>query len=276
MIVAASFDTNNPELWVNRGLSYGDGLFETMRLSKNKIPLLDFHLKRLRKDLEKLQLKDFNRANIEESLASCIGHGDNQHIGDSAVLKLLVFRASQARTYTPLTQDIEWLLTLDDRPQIIRQKSLRLVLAKQKISHQPLLAGIKHISRLEQVMLAAELNQHQNIDDLLFVDKKNHIIETTYQNVVLIKNNQLLTPKLNRAGVKGVALQWLKTKHHVQARHIGVEELSDCDGMMVCNSIRGFRLVNSIELPRKQCISFGTSQHIHDKINHQWDVLFNS
>ena len=131
MIVAASFDTNNPELWVNRGLSYGDGLFETMRLSKNKIPLLDFHLKRLRKDLEKLQLKDFNRANIEESLASCIGHGDNQHIGDSAVLKLLVFRASQARTYTPLTQDIEWLLTLDDRPQISSQKSLRLVLAKQ-------------------------------------------------------------------------------------------------------------------------------------------------
>ena len=139
-----------------------------------------------------------------------------------------------------------------------------------------MLAGIKHLSRLEQVMLASELNEYETIDDLLVIDVKKRIIETSHQNLVLIKNNQLFTPKLNKSGVKGVALQWLKAHHKVQTQHIKVQSLKNYDAMMVCNSIRGFRLVDAIEPGRKQCISFGTRHDIHDKISSQWDALFKS
>lgn len=276
MIVAASFDVNNPELWVNRGLSYGDGLFETMRLSQHKIPLLDFHLSRLDADLGRLQLKKLDRAVFADALNQAIQSGKLKLMGDSAVVKLYVFRARQARTYTPLTRDIEWLITADEMPPDGNKKTLKLVLAQQRISQQSILAGVKHLSRLEQVLLSAELNQYKGIDDLLLLDKDNHIIETSYQNVVLIKEQQLITPNLNQSGVHGVALQWLKANHKLLVQHISATHLKDCDGMMVGNSIRGFRLVESVKLNRKQCISFGTSHHIHDKISSQWEALFNS
>jgi len=251
-------------------LSYGDGLFETMRLSQNRIPLLDYHLSRLAKGLNKLQLNDFDRLNIEKLLTNKLVR--NQQ----AIIKLVVFRANQARTYRPLTHDIEWLLSLEKLPQVQTGKPLKMALSEQIISQQPILAGIKHLSRLEQVMLAAELNQHEEIDDLLVLDVENRIIESSYQNVVMIKGHQLFTPKLNKSGVKGVALKWLKTNQDVRAKHIKVEDLCNYDGMMVCNSIRGFSMVEAIKQNRKQCISFSTTHDIHDKITVQWDALFNS
>lgn len=270
MIVAASFDIYNPEQWINRALSYGDGLFETMRLNKSRIPLLDFHLKRLAKGLGKLELNGFDRSNIEKALAK------KNSVSQNAILKLVVFRANQARTYTPLTAEIEWLLTLEELPQTSAVTPLRIMLSEKSISRQPMLAGIKHLSRLEQVMLARDLNHHQGFDDLLIVDDKNRIIETSYQNVVLIKNGGLFTPKLDKSGVKGVALQWLKDTHEVSAQHIKVDDINEYDCMMVCNSIRGFRLVASIERYGKQCIWFGTKHDIHDKIAARWDILFKS
>jgi 4-amino-4-deoxychorismate lyase len=276
MIIAASFDVNKPELWVNRGLSYGDGLFETMRMSQQTIPLLDLHLNRLNTDLGKLQLRSLDRAVIDAALKQLDQSVGTQLVGDSAVIKLYVFRANQARTYTPLTEHVEWLLTADEVPQVNSKKALKLAVAEQRISQQPMLAGIKHLSRLEQVMLSAELNQYKGIDDLLLLDKDNHIIETSHQNVIMIRNNQLITPNLGQSGVKGVALQWLQASHDLQFQHISIKDLIDCDGMMVSNSIRGFRLVESVKLNRKQCISFGTSHPIHDKISGHWEALFNS
>ena len=270
MIAAASFDVNNPELWVNRGLAYGDGLFETMRFNLRTIPLLDFHLERLNKGLNKLQLNTFDKKIIEEVLAEV------SLKTEQAIIKLFVFRANQIRSYTPFTHDIEWLLTVDVMSKMHESKTLSLMVSNQVISAQPMLAGLKHLSRLEQVIMASELNNYKGISDLLVIDGNNHVIETTHQNVVMIKQGQLYSPQLENSGVSGVALQWLKSHYKVNVEHIKVENLNDYDGIMVCNSIRGFRWVSSIEQVEKQCISFGTKQGIHDKISAQWEALFKS
>jgi len=241
MILAASFSVSNPELWVNRGLSYGDGLFETMCLIQNRIPLLDFHLKRLAKDLKKLQLNDFDPKNIEQALI------DISAANEKAILKLMVFRSNQVRTYRPLTRNIDWVLTLEKMPEVQTKKPLKLMLSKQKISAQPILAGMKHLSRLEQVMLSNELNEHSGFDDLLIMDRENRIIETTYQNIVMIKDGCLYSPKLDQSGVKGVALTWLHANYEVHARHINIKDINEYEGMMICNSIRGFGLVASLD-----------------------------
>ena len=270
MIIAASFDINNPESWINRALSYGDGLFETMRCNRHGIPLLDFHLQRLAQGLKKLGLDAFDGSLIKPAL--------DVHLAtrQEAIVKLLVFRAQQKRTYQPLTNEIDWLITSEALSLKQNDQPLKIKCSEHKLSHQPLLAGTKHLSRLEQVVLASELNDHEGFDDLLIADVNNNVIETTHQNIVMIKNNQLFTPKLNMAGVDGVALQWLKSKHEIICQNIKLEDVGSYDCIMTCNSVRGFRLVGSIMKIEKQCISFVTKHAIHDKITRQWDTLFNS
>ncbi len=266
MIVAASFDINDAEKWNNRALQYGDGVFETMRFTENDIPLWPLHQKRLNKGLLRLNL---NEPNLDEIFAvikqQCLARSQSDW-----VVKLIVFRTLQERSYRAKINAVEWLVSIDSVKPQQPNSTMVLAVANKKLSKQPLLAGIKHLNRLEQVLIANELNQYLAVDDLLVLDQQNHIIETTYQNIVLIKNNQLFTPKINCCGVKGVALKWLKQNFEVKTRKFKIKDINDFDALMVCNSIRGFRLVSELV----SMDSFVTSHPVHDKITQQWKQMF--
>ncbi len=268
MIVAASFDTNDPARWVNRAMQYGDGVFETMRMSAGQIGCWAWHLSRLQQGVSVLQLTDIDLAHITQQLTDF----GQQHDSHDWVVKLMVFRAAQQRSYQPMTAQADWLITAEPMLDQPVHQPLQLAVAQRRLSHQPDLAGLKHLSRLEQVLVASELAEHPDADDLLVLDQQGLVIETTYQNVVLIQQQRLYTPKLDKCGVAGVALQWLKSHHHVTERAISLAELAEFDGMMVSNAIRGFRLVKAIN----RVNSFGTSHDIHDKISHQWAVVNHS
>ncbi len=273
MIIAASFKLNDQAMLNNRGLQYGDGLFETMRMHLGEIPLYHLHMDRLRRGLEKLDLSPIDPV----ELLSKIKLNCPPEKSSSCVIKLVVFRAAQKRGYCPATRSSEWFVTVSALNELNNQDSLRLAVAKHTLSIQPMLAGLKHLSRLEQVMLAAELKKHDGVDDLLVLNTKRHVIETTYQNVIFVKGDALVTPKLNQCGVKGVALKWLKSKYKVKKKVIRINEITAFDGLMLCNSIRGFRPVSLVDgKPLKDVISFGKSLPIQDKISKQWEAQFNS
>ncbi len=273
MIIAASSNLGDQAMLDNRGLQYGDGLFETMRMHLGTIPLYGLHMGRLNRGLKQLGLTPLD---ANELIGKIKQHCPAEK-SSSCVVKLVVFRAAQIRGYCPTTKDCEWFITVGDYSKLDNEESLKLAVAKHKLSIQPMLAGLKHLSRLEQVMLAAELKKQGGVDDLLVLNPKSHVIETTYQNVVFNKGDRLYTPKLNQCGVKGVALKWLKSKYKVKRKVINVNDISSYDGLMLCNSIRGFRRVSLVSgNPLKDVISFGKSSPIQDKISKQWEAQFNS
>jgi len=266
MIVAATFDINNPENWNNRALQYGDGVFETMRFNHSELPLWHLHNKRLKHGFERLKLdtpdlKEIYAVIIQQCLA--FGQAD-------CLVKLVVFRTHQARSYQAKLHSVEWFITIDPIERLDSINSLVLALSEIKLSKQPLLAGIKHLNRLEQVLIANELSRHEAVDDLLVLDPDGHLVETTYQNIVLLKGGHLYTPKIKHCGVNGVALAWLKQNFAVQETDIKIKDITDYDGIMVCNSIRGFRLVSELVSVE----SFVTSHPVHDKIALLWSKLF--
>jgi len=266
-ILASSFDINDPLLWFNRGLQYGDGLFETMRFEKGKVPLWRLHTNRMVNGLQRL--------GIDEPDFTVINQAINQ-IEDTPqlaglVLKLTVFRGHQLRGYQPHTRNNEWLLTATPKPECRKSGAMVLGVAQNRLADIPLLSGMKHLNRLEQVLLSEELSQQQHCDDLLVLDTKDRVVETTFQNIVLIKNNTLFTPKINQCGVHGVAIEWLKNNFNVESIHITFEKIREYDSMMVCNSVRGFQAVACID----QCHSFCTNQEIQDRIITCWENLFN-
>ncbi|HFC30699.1 MAG TPA: hypothetical protein ENJ44_06635, partial [Oceanospirillales bacterium] len=101
--------------------------------------------------------------------------------------------------------------------------------------------------RLEQVLAANALIGTKYNDAIMLV-ADNNVIETINKNIVLVKNNKLFTPKLNKCGVYGVALRWLAAQGFtLNWRKIKRKQLSQFDGMLLCNSITGFKQIKNIK-----------------------------
>lgn len=270
MIVAASFDINDPEQWYNRAFQYGDGLFETMRFTGDEIPLLPFHKDRLSNGLSRLKLKEVDWQEIEINFKK---KWAKQGL-TKGVYKLSVFRAGNERGYQSQTQATDWLLAMYPLNDEVSPRFLKLGLSNFRLSIQPELAGLKHLNRLEQVLIARQLSNQSVYDDLMVLDMAGHLVETCSQNIVCIQDNQLITPNLEQAGVAGVALDWLKSNFAVKVATLTPNDIESFDALMVCNAVRGFRMVANVSFDN-HLYSFVTSHPVHDKISSQWQMIFN-
>src|SRR5688572_20503004 len=96
----------------DRGLAYGDGLFETMRYQQGHLPLWTYHLDRLRLGCTRLRIP-LNETLLEHSLKSFISRLEEQGVS-SALVKLTVTRGCGGRGYAP-----PWLA--DTQPSMIFQ-----------------------------------------------------------------------------------------------------------------------------------------------------------
>lgn len=183
----------------NRGLAYGDGLFETMAVREGRVLLRERHLGRLAAGLARLGIAappaDALAATLE---AAAAGKG-------TACLKLIVTRGAGARGYTPSTDaPTDWLLqrlpwsppAAGRPPAVLRTSSVRLAL-------QPLLAGLKHLNRLEQVLARREFPAPVH-DEAVQLDAEGRVACATAANLFCLREGRLLTPRVDRCGVAGV------------------------------------------------------------------------
>jgi 4-amino-4-deoxychorismate lyase len=262
MILATSFDTRNESMWENRALMYGDGVFETMRCIDHKVPLWPWHLTRLQQSLDYLQIDSPDCRAIEQIIAEQTNQGQS-------VLRLTVFRDQQKRGYQPLSRASHWLLS--HNPLQAQPQAQSLGIANQRLSSQPLLKGFKHLNRLPQVLIANEL-AGQEVDDLLVFNQQGDVIETTCQNIIVIKNQQIFTPNMHDSGVEGVALAWLKQNLSVKTKCLQLHDLAHAEAVMTANAVHGFRPVKRI----KSITTFQINHPICDRIDTLWQQLINS
>nr|WP_281347616.1 aminodeoxychorismate lyase [Marinicella rhabdoformis] len=261
--MASSIKVLDWKALINRGLQYGDGIFETMRLVNGKVPLWQFHWHRFQQSAQYLNLNCPNEAEILKQIDSWFVAEEASH----AVIKLTLFRQAKGRGYAAQHKDSDWILQSSPLPHE-NKKPFHLGLAQLQLAEQPCLAGIKHLNRLEQVFLARELQQSR-FDEMLVCAQSGELIESVSQNVVLLKDDELYTPKTTRCGVSGVGLAWLKSHVTVKSVNIQVSELSSFDGLFLINSVRGISSVESVDGVKK----FSTASSLHDRIEHSWNEL---
>jgi 4-amino-4-deoxychorismate lyase len=139
-------------------------------------------------------------------------------------------------------------------PQFSQQRltqGIRLHICRQRLSYHPVLAGIKHLNRLEQVMAADERNE-ELAEDGLMLDESGSVIECVSSNVFILQGKTLLTPSLHHCGVAGVMRAVVMQQFAKQAELAVAETrltLNDClaaDGLFICNSVIGIVPVQSI------------------------------
>lgn len=223
----------------DRGLAYGDGLFETIAVRRGAPTLLERHLARLAGGARRLLLNLDLEAVRHELLAFSAELGEG-------VAKLVVTRGDGLRGYAPSSGPARRLLMaspLPAYPPAYADHGIELFPCATRLAEQPLLAGLKHLNRLEQVLARAEWSDPRYAEGLMR-DRSGRVVECVFSNLFLVRDGQLLTPDLQRCGVQGVmraALLDLVVAEGmtVQVRDIGLEELAAADEVFTCNSLYG-------------------------------------
>ena len=185
----------------DRGLLYGDGLFETLALDHGKPLLWNRHLQRLTEGCRRLRLPIPDAKLLSDEIAQIA----DPH--SRSVIKIILTRGSSSRGYrignsstvTRIVQRLPW--PLDSTTFSTEGVTVRW--CQTRLARQPLLAGIKHLNRLEQVLARAEW-QDEYTEGLMH-DTHGLVIEGTRTNLFLVQGDgTLVTPDLSQSGVAGV------------------------------------------------------------------------
>ena len=184
---------------LDRGLHYGDGLFETMIVRNGRIRFAGAHQQRLQQGCQRLQIHCDATAALQQA-QSLAGEGD-------ALLKLIVTRGlATERGYAPAgNEQARHLLLRYALPpvDVVADQPTRLALLPVTLGENPLLAGIKHLNRLELVLASAARRAH-GCDEGLLCSSSGHLACGTSSNVFVVHEGRLLTPRVDRCGIAGV------------------------------------------------------------------------
>src|SRR5690625_3771996 len=187
----------------DRGLLYGDGLFESIAFVGDRAPLWDVHMARLSRSAAALGFEAPDSALLADDCRQLVD-GRNR-----SVVRIVVTRGSGGRAYTPLqTPRLRRIVQRRSWPAGLgkdREAGLDFHTSPIRLAAGGALAGLKHGCRLEQV-LAAQRADQAGVDDALLYDANGWLTESVSSNVVLFIDGQAGTPVLDDDGVAGVGL----------------------------------------------------------------------
>jgi 4-amino-4-deoxychorismate lyase len=227
----------------DRGLNYGDGFFTTAKIVNGQVENWHYHKARLvecaaclgfpKLDFSELELK------ITKSIAAY----------PLSVLKIIITRGEGGRGYTaPDECCVTILLSILAFPSgydDLAIKGVKLAVSPIKLASQPILAGLKTLNRLEQVLIKNAM-QTIDCDDVLVLDENDNVIEASAANIVIIKNSQIFTPSLINCGIKGVFLRSLCDKLFIIDKPLTLTDILSADAVYICNSLMEIVPVNGI------------------------------
>lgn len=223
---------------LHRGIAYGDGLFETMRAHAGEVPWWARHWARLVDGAERLKIALPAEALVREQIASMADATDSL-LGDGAVLKLIVSRGPGGRGYAPMDgAQPDWQLTLHPPPPPPRPGGLWLRWCALRLALQPVLAGLKHCNRLEQVLARAEWND-TDIDEGLLRNAAGRVVSATTANLFVLRDGRWHTPRLDECGVAGICRGWALAALDAAECALSPQDIETADAIFLCNAVRG-------------------------------------
>lgn len=232
----------------DRSFQYGDGCFTTI-LTKHGEPICWlYHVERMTECLKRLAIPDPDWHQVKAWLQQAA-------FGDSvAGIKIHISRGRGGRGYSP-TQAHSANVTISafaypNHYKVLAESGVTLGVCQQKLGLNPLLAGLKHNNRLEQVLLKAEMDQQGYVDGVA-LDITGNVIETTMANLFWRQGLQWFTPSLEQAGVAGTmrrrVLELLDSQGiQVNIGHFSLAHLRQSDEVLMTNAILGVAPVVAI------------------------------
>ncbi|MBJ3815485.1 aminodeoxychorismate lyase [Shimwellia pseudoproteus] len=223
----------------DRGLQFGDGCFTTARILHGQVRFIERHLARLLAGCQRLGIPQPDSVILADEMQTL---ARDQGTG---TLKVVITRGSGGRGYSAHGCDMpRRILSVSGVPGHYaqwQQQGITLVLSPIRMGCNPALAGIKHLNRLEQVLIRSHLEQI-HAPEALVLDSDGMLVECCAANLFWRKNHRVYTPDLALAGVDGTMRQHIIAR----LRYGGwtVEEvrepaatLAQADEVFICNAL---------------------------------------
>ena len=191
---------------LNRGLAYGDALFETIKTLNGKILFWEDHYFRLMASMRILRMEipmDFTPEFLESQILDLLTHQNSN--SNSFRVKLTVFR-NQGGFYTPNTNDVSYFITaksLDTDLYLLRSSDYRVELFKDFYVTPGLLSTLKTNNKVLNVLGSVYAKENQ-YDNCLLLNTNKSIVEALNGNLFLVKGNVIKTPPLEDGCLKGI------------------------------------------------------------------------
>lgn len=245
----------------DRGLHFGDGVFETVAVDTARALCLDRHIRRLGEGCRRLAIAPPAAATLEEECARiCDGV-------ERGVLKIMVTRGIGGRGYAPgegasptrIVARYPW----PAYPASARSRGVAVRVCRTRLGRNARLAGIKHLNRLEQVLARSEEDASGCAEGIM-LDEDGRVIEGVMSNVFMRHGRVLTTPDLSACGVAGImrelVLESAATLEGIEPRvgAMSVDDLSSADECFLTNSLIGIWPINRLQ---GQAIEVGPLAH---------------
>lgn len=233
----------------DRAVQFGDGCFTTAAVRNGSVVMAEAHLQRLEQGCRQLLLPLPDLTLLADEMR-CIAQGH-----DRAVMKIILTPGAGGRGYSRRgCQDPVRILSLSPWPHhyaALQQQGVRLITSPVPLARNPLLAGIKHLNRLEQVMIRHHLDE-TDADEALVLDTAGCVVECCAANLFWRRGNQIFTPHLGQAGVNGIMRRFLMAQ--LAASGQACQEISApresvlcADEVVICNALMPVLPVRQID-----------------------------
>jgi 4-amino-4-deoxychorismate lyase len=225
----------------DRGLQYGDGLFETLAVRRGAVRFVDWHLERLADGARRLGIPMPDAALLCDEIAAAAVSTER------SIVKLILTRGAGERGYRPPRQPRPTRIVLGFPWPALDASAwtdgVRVMWCRTRLASNPALAGIKHLNRLEQVLARSEWDDVAVAEGLM-MDAEGSVISGTQTNVFASIAGRWITPALDRCGVAGVMrrafMAWSAEQGaEVIERPLPAAELEEASGLVLTNALIG-------------------------------------
>ena len=184
----------------DRGLSYGDGLFETLLVREGRPCQWSRHWRRLDDGCRRLGFPPPPEQAVADEVDQLLQGAC------SGVLKLVVTRGDGGRGYAPppdtRPRRILSLHPVPEYPVPWSSRGVVIRICRTPATRNPALAGLKHLNRLDSVLARAEWSDPE-IAEGLMTGPGGEIIGGTMTNLFLWDGVGLRTPQVQHCGIAG-------------------------------------------------------------------------
>ncbi|WGD34168.1 aminotransferase class IV [Olleya sp. YS] len=233
----------------NRGYTYGDALFETIKTVHGKLLFFEDHYFRLMASMRIMRMEipmTFTMEYFEEEIKKTLDA--NGLLSQSARVKIQIDRVAGG-LYLPESNDVNFIISskkIDSDFYLLNEEKYEVDLYKDHYLAPSLLSTLKTNNKAINVIGSIYAKENK-LDNGLLLNTNKSVVEALNGNLFLVKDHVIKTPPLSDGCLKGVLRKQLidiinlLPDYSIEEDSISPFELQKADELFITNVIQGIQ-----------------------------------